>query len=57
MLSNAGLWDPKAFWDEAVSIAFSLVNRSPHASSNFQIRKEVWSGRAVDYSMILCLPM
>ena len=42
MLSNAGLWDRKAFWAEAISTACYLVNRSPHTSIDFQIPEEVW---------------
>jgi len=35
MLSNTRLWDRKAFWVEAVSIACYLVNRSPHTFIDF----------------------
>jgi len=52
MLSNAGLWDRKAFCTEAVSTACNLVNQSPHTSIDFQIPEEVWSGNPVDYSML-----
>ena len=52
MLSNIGLWDRKAFWDEAVSTACYLVNRSPHTSVDFQIPEEVWSSYLVDYAML-----
>ena len=52
MLSNAGLWDRKAFWAEAVSIACYLVNRSPQTSIEFQILEEVWSGNLIDYSIL-----
>ena len=41
MLSNAGLWDRKTFWVEAVSIACYLVNRSQHTFNDFQIPEEV----------------
>jgi len=52
MLSNAGLWDRKAFWAEAISTVCYLVNRSPHTSIDFQIPEEVWSGNPVDYSSL-----
>ena len=52
MLSNAGLWDCKALWVEAVLTACYLVNRSPHTSIDFQIPEEVWSGNPVDYSIL-----
>jgi len=35
MLSNAGLWDRKAFWVKAISTACYLVNHSPHTSIDF----------------------
>jgi len=52
MLSNAVLWDGKAFWDEAIWIACYLVNQSLHTSIDFQIQEEIWSGNPVDYSII-----
>jgi len=52
MLSNAGLWDHKAFWSEAISTARYLVNCSPHTSIDFQIPEEVRSGNPVDYSSL-----
>ena len=52
MLSNAGLWDRKGFWAEAISTACYLVNRSPHTSLDFQIPEEVWSGHPVDYTTL-----
>jgi len=52
MLSNAGLWDSKAFSAEAVSTACYLVNRSPHTPIDFQILEEVWLDNPVDYSIL-----
>jgi len=41
MLSNAVLWDRKAFWTKAISTACFLVNRSPYTSIDFHIPKEI----------------
>ena len=50
MLSNAGLWKNKSFWAEVISTACYLLNRSPHASIEYQIPEEVWTGNPVNYS-------
>jgi len=52
MLSNANLWHHHDFWAEAVSMAYYLVNRSPHASINFKNSEEVWLGNPVEYSIL-----
>jgi len=52
MLSNTGLWNRKAFWAEAVSTAYYLVNRFSHTSIDFQIPEEVWLVIPVDYSTL-----
>ncbi|XP_019432828.1 PREDICTED: uncharacterized protein LOC109339765 isoform X1 [Lupinus angustifolius] len=44
MLSNAGLWHQREFWDEAISTACYLVNRSPHSALDFKTPEEIWSG-------------
>ena len=52
MLSNAGLWERKFLWAEAISTASFLVNRSPYSFLNIEVPEEKWTGKPVDYSRI-----
>ena len=52
MLSNAGLWNKRFLWVEAISTTCFLVHRSPHLSLNFEVPEEKWTGNPVDYSRI-----
>ena len=45
---NAGL--EKKFWAEAMNMACYLINRSPRATLDGKVAKEVWTGNPVDYS-------
>ena len=48
MLSNANLG--QGLWEEAVSTAFYLINRSPSMEIDCKIMEEVWTGHPCDYS-------
>jgi len=48
MISNANL--QKDLWEEAVSTACYLVNRSPSVAINCEIPEEVWTSQSCDYS-------
>ena len=48
MLSNGNL--PKAFWAEAASTAYFLINRSPSVAIEKKTPQEVWSGNPANYS-------
>jgi len=48
MISNANL--QKELWEEAVSTACYLVNRSPSVEINCKIPEEVCSGQSCEYS-------
>ncbi|CAJ2662759.1 unnamed protein product [Trifolium pratense] len=43
---NAGL--SKGFWAEAINMACYLINRSPRASLEGKVAKEVWTGKPID---------
>ncbi|WKA01494.1 hypothetical protein VitviT2T_019774 [Vitis vinifera] len=45
---NAGL--ENKFWAEAMNMACYLINRSPRATLDGKVAKEVWTGNPVDYS-------
>ena len=47
---NAGL--EKKFWAETVSMACYLINRSPRATLDGKVSKEVWTCNEVDYSRL-----
>ncbi|KAL6326996.1 hypothetical protein AAG906_012680 [Vitis piasezkii] len=40
----------KKFWAEAMNMACYLINRSPRATLDGKVAKEVWTGNPVDYS-------
>ena len=42
----------KKFWVEVVSVACYLINRSPRATLDGKVAKEVWIGNEVDYSRL-----
>eukprot|EP00253_Pinus_taeda_P021916 PITA_21916 len=48
MISNFNLQNE--LWEEAISTACYLVNRSPSVKINCKIPEEVWSGQSCDYS-------
>ena len=43
MLFSSGL--PKKFWGEAVSMAATLINRSPSSAIDFETPDHRWFGR------------
>ena len=47
ILSNANLG--KVLWEEAVSISFYLINRSPSMEIDCKVLEEVWTGHPCDY--------
>ena len=48
LILNIGL--EKKFWVEAVNMACYLINRSPRATLDGKVAKEVWTSNLVDYS-------
>ncbi|MCO5570902.1 hypothetical protein L7F22_024632 [Adiantum nelumboides] len=50
MLSQANL--PQVFWAEALYTAVYLINRSPHASLQFCVPLELWSGHKLSYEKL-----
>ena len=41
---------PKTFWAEAINTTTYLINRGPSVPLNYQLPKEVWSGKKVKLS-------
>ena len=50
MLSQANL--TQGFWAEALYTAVYLINRSPNATLQFKVPKELWTGHRLSYDRL-----